>query len=219
MQAVNRKKVMSVAVDWSLAILMALVICWVPNSDAAGLFQVARRVEQAVRKAESSATTSVAAAGRLEVAFSPDEGAEALVVKVINSAEREILVMAYTFNSPTVTKAMLDAVHRGVRVHLVVDFKNNLQEDRSGKSRAALSALAEAGAEVRTIKVYAIAHDKVIVVDGQTVEMGSFNYSSAAAHRNSENVLVNWSNPALAAVYVSHFKRNYRQSEVFAANY
>ena len=29
-----------------------------------------------------------------------------------------------------------------------------------------------------------------------------------AAHRNSENVLVTWGNPKLAAVYLKHFERN-----------
>jgi len=46
-------------------------------------------------------------------------------------------------------------------------------------------------------RAYAIHHDKVIIADRQTVEQGSFNYSDAAAHRNSENVLVNWGNPKL----------------------
>jgi phosphatidylserine/phosphatidylglycerophosphate/cardiolipin synthase-like enzyme len=59
----------------------------------------------------------------------------------------------------------------------------------------------------------------VIVADGATVELGSFNYSDAAAHRNSENVLVNWNNTALANVYLTHFQRNYRQSVPYAQRY
>jgi phosphatidylserine/phosphatidylglycerophosphate/cardiolipin synthase-like enzyme len=57
--------------------------------------------------------------------------------------------------------------------------------------RAAFSALLNAGAEVRTIAVYPIHHDMVIIADRETVELGSFNYSDAAARKNSENVLVN----------------------------
>ena len=52
-----------------------------------------------------------------------------------------------------------------------------------------------------------------------TVETGSFNYSASAANRNSENVLVNWNNPALAKVYLEHFQRNYRQGVAFKASY
>jgi len=62
-------------------------------------------------------------------------------------------------------------------------------------------------------------HDKVLVADRETVELGSFNYSDAAARRNSENVLVNWRNPKLAAVYLKHFERNDRQSRKFQIQY
>ena len=104
-------------------------------------------------------------------------------------------------------------------VSLVADYKNNVTDDRSGKGRAALSALAEAGCDVRVISAYPIHHDKVLIVDRQTVELGSFNYSDAAARVNSENVLVNWNNPALAKAYLAHFDRNWRQSEPFRARY
>jgi phosphatidylserine/phosphatidylglycerophosphate/cardiolipin synthase-like enzyme len=106
-----------------------------------------------------------------------------------------------------------------VAVSLVADYKNNVTDDRSGKGRAALSALAEAGCDVRVISAYPIHHDKVLIVDRQTVELGSFNYSDAAARVNSENVLVNWNNPALAKAYLAHFDRNWRQSEPFRARY
>lgn len=169
--------------------------------------------------ADHASSSSVPATGTIEVAFSPNEGAEALVLKAINSARSEIRMLSYSFTSAPVTRALIDAKKRGVDIKLVADYKNNVSEDRSGKSRAALSALSNAGIEVRTIATYAIHHDKVIVVDGASVELGSFNYSDAAAHRNSENVLVNWNNPQLAKVYLAHFQRNYRQSEPYKMAY
>lgn len=159
------------------------------------------------------------AAGTMEVAFSPDEGSEHLVVKVIDSARSEIRMLTYSFTSAPVTQALLRARKRGVDVKVVADEKNNVAQDRSRKARAALSALANASVDVRTISVYPIHHDKVVIVDGETVELGSFNYSDAAAHRNSENVLVNWKNPALARVYLKHFARNYAQSKAYQVPY
>ena len=44
-----------------------------------------------------------------EVAFSPDEGGEALVVKVIDSAKSELRVLSYSFTSAPVTAALLRA--------------------------------------------------------------------------------------------------------------
>ena len=161
----------------------------------------------------------VPATGTVEVAFSPDEGSEHLVLKVISSAQRDIRMLSYSFTSAPVARALLEAKKRGVDIKVVADQRNNTSEDRSGKARAALSLLTEAGADVRLINVYPIHHDKVLVVDGETVELGSFNYSDAAAHRNSENVLVNWRNPQLAKVYLEHFARNYRQSTPYQQQY
>lgn len=177
-----------------------------------------------VEKATEKSSITIPSTGTIEVAFSPNEGAEALVVKVIDSARNEIRMMSYSFTSPTVVKALLNARHRGVDVKLVADWEGNASKNRDGsykspKSISGMSALVTAGAEVRTIDVYAIAHDKVIVVDGATVETGSYNYSASAANRNSENVLVNWNNPALAKVYLQHFERNFRQGVAFKASY
>ena len=174
------------------------------------------QVEQAVAQHHSY---QVPATGTVEVAFSPDEGSENLLLKVIASAHHDIRMLSYSFTSAPVARALLAAKKRGVDIRIVADQKNNTSEDRSGKARAALSLLAEAGADVRLIGVYAIHHDKVLVVDGETVELGSFNYLDAAAHRNSENVLVNWKNPQLARAYLEHFARNYRHATPYQQQY
>lgn len=169
--------------------------------------------------ASSGASFEVPAAGTLEVAFSPSEGAEELVLKVIKSAHTSLHLMAYSFTSPRVTAALIQAKRNGVVVTVVADLKGNTTDDRSGKSRAALSAMHLAGIDVRLIGAYAISHDKVIISDLSHTQTGSFNYTDAAARRNSENVLVHWSNPALASVYMKHFERNYRQSKPFQPAY
>jgi phosphatidylserine/phosphatidylglycerophosphate/cardiolipin synthase-like enzyme len=176
-------------------------------------------IESVVNAYESNHSLEVPATGSIEVAFSPSEGSEALVVKVADSARSELRILAYGFTSAPVTAALLRAKKRGVDVRLVADEKNNVTEDPSGKARAALSALVNAGIDVRTISVYPIHHDKVMVADRETVELGSFNYSDAAARRNSENVFVNWRNPKLAAVYLAHFERNYLQARGFQTQY
>lgn len=176
-------------------------------------------VERAVESIQERRTYEIPAAGVVEVAFSPNEGSEALVIKVIDSARTELRILSYSFTSARITEALIRARKRGVDVRLVADEKNNTDEDRSGKARAALSALRNAGADVRVISAYPIHHDKVIVADRETVELGSFNYSESAARRNSENVLVTWRNAKLAEVYLQHFERNYRQSAPYSGRY
>jgi len=200
--------------------ILAVALCALTTTHAVDAKKKSESlVEAVVDSYEAHHSFALPATGSLEVAFSPDEGSEALVVRVIDSAKTELRLLSYSFTSATVTSALLRARKRGVDIQLVADQKNNVSQDSSGKARAALSALANAGVDVRTINVYPIHHDKVIVADHQTVELGSFNYSDAAAHKNSENVLVNWRNPKLAEVYLQHFERNYRQARRYELQY
>lgn len=178
--------------------------------------QIGRAAAESV---ESLAIQQVPATGTLEIGFSPRGGAESLVLKVIDSAKVDLKVMAYSFTSAKVTSALLRAIKRGVSVSIVADEENNLGPKASSKARAAFSALAEAGAQVRVIDAFAIHHDKVLIGDSRNVELGSFNFSEAAATRNSENVVVHWDNPALAKVFASHFARNWSLAKPFRSQY
>src|SRR4051794_13314564 len=98
-------------------------------------------IDQAVEAYANQHSFTLPAAGTLEVAFSPNEGTEHLVVKVIDSAQSEVRLLSYSFTSVPVVEALLRARHRGVDVRVVADQKENTSADRSGKARAALSAL------------------------------------------------------------------------------
>ncbi len=181
-------------------------------------------VAHAMSYQDSGPTLTASGASRhdgpsLQVAFSPRGQAEALVIEVIASARVELAVLAYSFTSASITEALLQARKRGVRVRLVVDRLNNLVDDRSGKARAALQALAHAGVEVRVCDAYAIHHDKVIVADRRPVQTVSFNDSSSAQTRNSENVLVLWNSPDLVVEYLQHFERNRNRALVLDGRY
>lgn len=202
----------------STALIAALALSTV-FATSAGLAFTSNFKTSKAGLVESIGATTVPAAGTLEVAFSPNEGGEALIIKVIDSAKTSIDMLSYNFTSAPVVQALINAKKRGVEIRLVADWKSNTVDDRSGKARAALSTMVNAGADVRTIRAYAIHHDKIIIADHETVELGSFNYSDAAARRNSENVLVNWHNPQLAKVYLSHFERNYRQAAQYQNQY
>jgi phosphatidylserine/phosphatidylglycerophosphate/cardiolipin synthase-like enzyme len=190
-----------------LAVTLAIATALADAGAQSRPADVLELIEQSVRPS----TTRVPATGEVEFAFSPLQGAEGLVLKVITAAKSELRVLGYSFSSAPVTAALIAARKRGVDVRVVVDHRNNVSEDRSGKARASLGALALAGVPVRTIGAYAIHHDKVIVADRSTTQTGSFNYSAAAASANSENVLVLWNNPVAAQGYLRHWEHNWRQ--------
>ncbi|CAG4923367.1 phospholipase D family nuclease [Paraburkholderia gardini] len=152
----------------------------------------------------------------VEVAFSPDGGAERLVLHTIDSAQRSIRVMAYDFTAPAVVHALVLAKRRGVDVEVTVDYRSNIEEDRSGRARAALGSLAYAGVPVRTVRVFPIQHSKFLVVDRMIVETGSYNYTQMAT-RNSENALVISGNAAIAAAYLSNWNTVSAQGQSYAA--
>lgn len=156
--------------------------------------------------------------GQIEVGFAPGEGAEKLVLKVIDGARQEVRLIAYSFTSASVVEALVKAKKRGVDVQVVVDEKHNLS-DRAGKAVHALSTLYHAGIPVRTVSAWAIQHSKVIIADRRHVETGSYNYSASAADRNSENVLVVWENPELAGQYLRHWESRFQRGRDFRPNY
>ena len=82
-------------------------------------------VEQAVEAYKSTSSYTVPAAGTVEVAFSPNEGSEHLVIKVIDSAKSELDLLSYSFTSVPVVEALVRARHRGVKVTLVADYKDS----------------------------------------------------------------------------------------------
>jgi phosphatidylserine/phosphatidylglycerophosphate/cardiolipin synthase-like enzyme len=141
-----------------------------------------------------------------EVAFSPDLGATALVVRTIAEARHTIRMAAYTFTSRPIAEALLDAHRHGIDVDVVVDKSN--ATDRY----TAATFLANQGVPVRIDYRYAIMHDKFIVVDGETVEEGSFNFTSAAENKNAENVLV-LHDPSVATKYGHEWQRLWDESE------
>ena len=209
----------------ALAVVGAAFVAHVQAAELGGLTRIAKEASKRSEEAWDAAvelinkptsSRAVANRGGIEVAFSPDYGAEELVIRVVDSAKADLRVMAYSFTSAKMTSALVRAVKRGVKVYLLADEKQNTGEGGGAKkSKAALSTLSLAGANVRLVGAYAIFHDKVQIVDGRTLQTGSFNFSDAAARRNSENVIVHWDNPDLALAYAEHFERNWRLSKPF----
>lgn len=143
----------------------------------------------------------------VDIGFSPGGTALAVVEKVISAARSEVLVAAYEFTSRDIAEALEAAAHRGVKVGIVADYKAS--HDRYSQ----IGILKSAGIPVRLDERYAILHDKFLVIDGVTVETGSFNYTTAAVKHNAENVLVLWNAPQIAMVYAREWQRLWEESK------
>ena len=136
-----------------------------------------------------------------------------LVLQTINGAHKSIYMATYSFTSKPIAEALAAAYKRGVDVKIVSDQKAN------GAKYTAVTYLANAGVPIRTNGNYAIFHNKFMVIDGQTVETGSFNYTAAAWKSNAENAIVISGNPQLAAVYFKEWQGWYNEATPVAARY
>jgi phosphatidylserine/phosphatidylglycerophosphate/cardiolipin synthase-like enzyme len=61
---------------------------------------------------------------------------------------------------------------------------------------------------------HAIAHNKIIVIDGETVLTGSFNFTKAAQEKNAENLLM-IRDPTLAAQYTTNWEVHRQHSQPY----
>ena len=152
---------------------------------------------------------TVKASGTIEVAFSPNGGGAATIIKAIGQAQKTIKVQAYSFTNADIAKALLEASKRGVQVRVVLDKSQETEKYTSA------TFLANAGVPVRIDDDFAIAHNKIMILDDETVITGSFNFTKAAEERNAENVLVIRGNKDLAKFYLQNWQWRWDASEAY----
>ena len=121
---------------------------------------------------------------KINLCFTPPLNCGRLIAQEINGAKSSIYMQAYGLTHPDITKALIKAKERGVDVRIIVDRSNLTQKYSKIKD------LRQAGIEVSIDIVPGIAHNKVVILDRQKTVSGSFNFTTSADKRNTENVLI-----------------------------
>jgi phosphatidylserine/phosphatidylglycerophosphate/cardiolipin synthase-like enzyme len=106
--------------------------------------------------------------------FTPGENCTDTIVQALGGAKHTVLAQASSFTSAPIAKALLDAHKRGVQVQVILD-----KSQRSDKYSSA-DFLANQGVPVLIDANHAIAHNKIIVVDGEVVITGSFKCATSS---------------------------------------
>ena len=145
------------------------------------------------------------------VFFSPHGGCTEEVVKELAAARERVLVQAYSFTSQPIARALAEAHRRGVQVEVILD------KSQRRERYAAAALLARAGVPVEIDAAHAIAHNKVMVIDSETVLTGSFNFTESAEDRNAENLLV-IHDQAIAAQYEKNWQVHRAHSQAYGGN-
>jgi phosphatidylserine/phosphatidylglycerophosphate/cardiolipin synthase-like enzyme len=136
---------------------------------------------------------------RVECYFAPEDQVQEAIIGEIETAQSEIDVMAFSFTSVEIAKAMAVRIEKGVKVRAVFDQR------QAGTGHSQDDYLAKRGASVRLDSNPYAMHNKVIVIDVKTVITGSYNFTKSADTQNDENVLIIHS-PNVSATYMREFE-------------
>jgi len=135
---------------------------------------------------------------QVENYFSPPDGVMDKLVQYVQGAKKSVHYMIFTFTDENLAAAMIARAKAGVDVQGVIENR--------GASQGALVNLFCAKLPVKTDGNKYTMHHKVIIIDGETVITGSFNFTKSADTANDDNVLIIHS-PAVAALYEQEYQR------------
>ena len=162
---------------------------------------------QKVGAGDTANAAGLPASGSIEVLFTPWDDVEGAIIRALDAARQSIHVQAYLLTSRPIANALLAARARGVRVDILAD-----REMVENGQNSRIPELAAAGIPVWLETRYAIAHNKIMLLDAASkqgaVITGSYNFTWSAQARNAENLLILRGNPALQQRYLNNWQRH-----------
>jgi len=159
------------------------------------------------RAASSDGTAPPAASeDGVSVYFSPGTDCGQLIIDKIRMAQKHVYVQAYSFTSERIAKALNEVHKRGVEVKVILD------DDKADK-KSELDFLSRKGIDTYLDSKHEKAHSKVILIDGQTIITGSFNFSDKDEEKKADNVLVIDGKQKLMDAYEANFRAHLGHSK------
>lgn len=129
-----------------------------------------------------------------------------LIIDAIKSANKSILVQAYSFTSKDIMKALIKAHDKGVKVKVILD-KSQYNHHHYTSSTFLHNYLIPVWIDYKP----RIAYNKIMIIDNDIVITGSYNFTKSAEHRNAENLLVIYSKK-LAKIYKKNWYKRLHKS-------
>ena len=114
-------------------------------------------------------------ASQVEILMPPKDKCFGRIVQLIDGAKETIYMQAYQLTSQPIAEALKRAQTRGVKVYILADKTQTCQTGST-----CVPALARFGIPVKIDYTPAIAHNKIIVIDGKTTLTGSYNWTDGA---------------------------------------
>lgn len=127
-----------------------------------------------------------------------------LMITLIACAQRRIRIASAYFNpGEQLTQALIEAVHRGVSVEIMLPGGHADKRFIQITGEASYQRLLQAGVVLRTYEV-SMMHAKVMTVDGTVASVGSANFNQRSLRHDDEANIVVF-DPDVIAVLDRHF--------------
>jgi phosphatidylserine/phosphatidylglycerophosphate/cardiolipin synthase-like enzyme len=144
---------------------------------------------------------------QIESYFASEDAVMPRLIEFVNGATASVHFMAFSFTDDALADAMIGRVDAGLPVAGIFEQRGANTEHSS------CPPLLDAGADVRLDGNGYTFHHKIIIVDGKSVAIGSFNFSANAAESNDENMII-VHDPRVAALYEQEFNKQFSQGQM-----
>ncbi len=132
-------------------------------------------------------------------------GVDTKIIQDIANASKSIKIAMYYLTNKNITKAIVDAHIRGLKVQIITDDKK--------KNTKRYRYLQNQGIIIEDDhNTKALMHNKVLIIDSKIVWIGSGNYTVYAFYRNHDNYL-RLNNRAIARYYTQKFDILYQHKK------
>jgi len=139
---------------------------------------------------------------RVDNYFAPEDKIGGKLVDLVKKARKSIHFLAFSFTSSDLGQAMRTQAKKGIEVRGVFETRG------SDTQYSEYEAMRKAKLDVLTDGNPYTMHHKVIIIDGEIVVFGSYNFTTNADQSNDENLLIIYS-PEIAAQFEAEFQRVY----------
>lgn len=140
--------------------------------------------------------------------FSPGDTCRNVIIQQIERATKQLNICVFTISDDTITKSLLTAHKKGIRIKVITDNDKSLDEGSD------IEEIARIGIDVRMDRTSNHMHHKFMVVDQQSLITGSYNWTRSAAQYNHENILLS-REPGIIKSFTQEFNQLWNEMEKY----
>jgi phosphatidylserine/phosphatidylglycerophosphate/cardiolipin synthase-like enzyme len=142
----------------------------------------------------------------IETCFAPEDECAEQLIRLVNQAQQSIRFMAFSLTHDGLGQAIRTQAGTGRLVQGVFETRGSETE------YSEYGRMQQQGLDVWQDGNPYTLHHKVLIIDDNTVVLGSFNFSNNADEANDENILV-IHNTEIAGQFMAEFQRVYNQAQ------